>query len=195
MVSIVQTSIASTQHGGTSGASYAVVRFFTHPQNHAYEVHFTILLIMVSLLPARALSLCPHAYLLQKRTPYNPVLLGVVTLHYIAGAYLMDAQVLEWIKPLGIPSNNIIIISGNGGDCRHGTGNFAIGDTLISAPDQDNPPYINTAHRQSFGHLAERRPSRRTLCQTLENRAPVPSSENQRVGDAWYAKTYRFATT
>ncbi|MBX2926797.1 MAG: T9SS type A sorting domain-containing protein [Saprospiraceae bacterium] len=107
---------------------------------------FTILLFVVSFLQARACTCAPIRTFCESVRPHNPVLLGVVTRHYIAGAHLMDVRVLEWLKPLGIPLNNITIISGGGGDCRYGTGNFAIGDTLILAPDQDHRSYINAAH-------------------------------------------------
>lgn len=106
---------------------------------------FTILLFVASFLPARA---CTYAFIrtfCESVRPYNPVLLGVVTRHYTAGAHLMDVRVLEWIKPLGIPLNDISIIGGIS-ECQYGPGNFAIGDTLILAPDQDHRSYINAAH-------------------------------------------------
>lgn len=113
---------------------------------------FTAALFLGSLfsaLPAHACRCFPIRTFCESVRPEKPVLLGVVTRHYMSGRALMDIKVLEWIKSPGFPISDITIVGGDGGDCRINTDHFTLGDTLILTPDLfslQHYPEINAAH-------------------------------------------------
>jgi hypothetical protein len=107
----------------------------------------------LSALPAHACRCFPIRTFCESVRPENPVLLGVVTRHYISGRALMDVKVLEWIKSPGFPISDITIVSGVGGDCLINTDHFTLWDTLILTPDLfSSSPEINAEHI-TFGLL------------------------------------------
>lgn len=102
---------------------------------------------LFSALPSHACRCFPTRTFCESVRPEKPVLLGVVTRHYMSGRALMDIKVLEWIKSPGFPISDITIVSGDGGDCLINTDHFTLGDTLILTPDLFFPsPEINAEH-------------------------------------------------
>lgn len=113
---------------------------------------FTIALFFASIfsvLPAHTCSCIPILTFCESVSPENPVLLGVVTRHYVSGAELMDIQVLNWIKPTGTLLSHITIVGGNGANCWVMNGRFNRGDTIVLTPNQislQHSPEINANH-------------------------------------------------
>lgn len=111
---------------------------------------FTIALLLGSLFSALQVHACrciPIRTFCESVHPEKPVLLGVVTRHYMSGHALMDVKVLEWIKSPGFPISDLTIVGGDRGDCMINTDRFTLGDTLILMPDLFFPsPAINAEH-------------------------------------------------
>lgn len=100
--------------------------------------------------PARGCDCISSPSFCESVAPDNSIILGVVKQRYHSGDDLLDIEVLEWIKPTGIPLPHITLIGGNGGNCVVVNDYFNRGDTIVLTPSQLQHHLPANAHHTAF---------------------------------------------